>query len=75
MEFRGHHVHAARRLAALLAQETDDDAAYDLGGQLRLLVSGVGGPLRHRERSGSLLVSTAAIWVLLHVFFYDEKNR
>jgi len=53
MEFRGHHVHAARRLAALLAQETDDDAAYDLGGQLRLLVSGVGGPLRHRERSGT----------------------
>ena len=47
MELRGDLVHAARRLSALLAQETDDDAANDFGWKLRLLVSGVGGPLRH----------------------------
>lgn len=52
MEFRGHHVHAAGRLSPLLAQETDADAAHDLGRNLRLLVSRVGGPLRHRQRLG-----------------------
>lgn len=52
MEFRGHHVHAAGRLSSLLAQKTDADAAHDLGRNLRLLVSGVGGPLRHREGFG-----------------------
>ena len=54
MEFRGDHVHAARRLSALLAQETDDDAAHDLGRTVRLLVSGVGGPLRHGQRFGKI---------------------
>lgn len=52
MEFRGHHVHAACRLPSLLAQKADADAAHDLGRNLRLLVSRVGGPLRHREGSG-----------------------
>ena len=52
MEFRGHHVHAASGLSPLLAQETDADAAHDSGRDLRLLVSRVGGPLGHRERSG-----------------------
>lgn len=48
MEFRGDHVHAACRLSALLAQETDADATYDLGRELRLLISRMGRPLRHR---------------------------
>ena len=52
MEFRGHHVHAARRLSALLAQEADADAAYDFIRELRLLFTRVGRPLRHCERFG-----------------------
>lgn len=48
MEFRGDHVHAACRLSSLLAQETDADAAHDLGWDVRILISRMGGPLRHR---------------------------
>lgn len=39
MEFRCYHVHAARGLSTVLAQETDTDAAHDLSGDVRLLLS------------------------------------
>lgn len=52
MELGGHHVHAARRLSSLLAQEADADAAHDPGRNVRLLVSGVGGPIGHRQGFG-----------------------
>ncbi|CAM9118521.1 unnamed protein product, partial [Lampetra planeri] len=44
------HVHTACRLTTLLAQETDADAANDLVWELRLLISRMGRPLRHRQR-------------------------
>lgn len=47
MEFGCHHVHAAGGFSALLAQKTDADAADDFSRKLRLLLSRVGGPLRH----------------------------
>lgn len=52
MEFRGNHVHAAGRISSLLAQETDANAANDLGRKVRLLVPRMGGPLGHSQRFG-----------------------
>lgn len=82
MEFRGDHVHAACRLSALLAQETDADAAHDPGRELRLLVSRMGGPLWHRQRFGRLFFtshlvplcdvrirSCRKVWIKLCVWF------
>lgn len=54
MEFRCYHVHAARGLSTVLAQETDTDAAHDLSGDVRLLLSWMGRPLRHGQRFGNL---------------------
>lgn len=55
MEFGGDHVHVTRWLPALLAQEADADAAYDLGWYIWLLICRVGRPLRHCQRFGRSL--------------------
>lgn len=58
MEFRGDHVHAACRLSSLLAQETNADAAHDLGREIWLLIPRMGGPLWHCQRLGRLFFSS-----------------
>lgn len=61
MEFGGDHVHAACRLSSLLAQETNADAAHDLGREIWLLIPRMGGPLGHCQRLGRVVFSSQLV--------------
>ena len=52
MEHRGHHVHAAGRLPALLAPQADADVENDHEWQLPVWLTGMGRLLGHREGLG-----------------------
>lgn len=69
---RRHPLHAAGRLASVLAPEADADAEDDHGGPVPVQLPRVGRQIRHREGPGALPVRAAwfyqkAVWFLTSV--------